>query len=67
MLKGEFEGIPATAFNKQRTNNTSGFPGVTKSGNKWAARCIVNNKRTYVGSFNTQEEANAEIQRRKDK
>lgn len=67
LLKGEFEGVPAITFTKQRADNTSGFPGVTKSGNKWAARCIVNNKRTYVGSFNTPEEANAEIQRRKDK
>ena len=46
---------------------SSGFPGVTKSGNKWTARCIVEGKRTYIGSFNTPEEANAQIQLRKDK
>lgn len=67
LLKGEFEGIPATTFNKQRTDNTSGFPGVTKSGNKWTARCVINGKRTYIGSFNTPEKANDEIQLRKDK
>lgn len=67
LMKGEFEGIPALEFSKHRVDNTSGFPGVTKSGNKWAARCIVDGKRTYIGSFNTPEEANAEIQIRKDK
>lgn len=66
-LKGEFEGIPAINFIKNRADNTTGFPGVTKSGDKWMARCIVNGKRTYIGTFNTPEEANAEIQGRKDK
>lgn len=67
LLKGDFEGVPAIEFNKQRADNTSGFPGVTKAGNKWTARCIIDGKRTYIGSFNTPEEANAEIQLRKDK
>ena len=53
--------------NKLSADNTSGFPGVTKAGNKWTARCIIDGKRTYIGSFNTPEEANAEIQLRKDK
>lgn len=66
-MKGEFDGIPSLEFNKHRADNTSGFPGVTRSGNKWTARCIVDGKRTYIGSFNTPEEANEEIQLRKDK
>ena len=67
LMKGEFDGIPSLEFSKHRADNTSGFPGVTRSGNKWTARCIVDGKRTYIGSFNTQEEANEEIQLRKDK
>ena len=67
LMKGEFEGIPELEFSKHRADNTSGFPGVTRSGNKWTARCIVDGKRTYIGSFNTPEEANEEIQLRKDK
>lgn len=68
LLDGRFEGIPKVERKqKQRHDNTSGFPGVTKSGKKWLARCIVNGVRTYLGTFNTPEEANEQIQLRKDK
>lgn len=63
----KIKGIPAINFSKNRADDTTGFPGVTKSGDKWIARCMVNGKRTYVGIFDTPEEANAEIQIRKDK
>jgi hypothetical protein len=43
------------------TNCTSGYKGVhfNKSTAKWIARIQVNNERTYLGSFNTPEEAGA--------
>lgn len=69
LINGGFEDISAISGNliKSRHDNTSGFTGVTKSGSKWAARCIINKKRTYLGLYNTPEEADAEIQLRKDK
>lgn len=38
-------------------NNTSGFKGVFESGKRWQAAIKVANKRTYLGSFVTPEEA----------
>lgn len=68
LISGGFEGISSITIKKlKRHDNTSGFSGVTKSGKKWIARCIVNGKRTYIGSFKTPEEANEAIQKRKDK
>ena len=50
----------------QRTkqyNNSSGFRGVFKSGNKWIARISKNNERIYLGTFNTALEAHKEIEK----
>jgi len=45
-------------FNKEKPkNNTSGFKGVVKDGNRWAAQIRINKKNTYLGSFNSKEEA----------
>jgi hypothetical protein len=38
-------------------NNTSGFLGVSKLGNKWAALIRINKKKIYIGSYNSSEEA----------
>lgn len=38
-------------------NNTSGFKGVYKVGNKWLAKICTNYKSKYIGTFNTVEEA----------
>jgi hypothetical protein len=42
-------------------NNTSGYRGVFRSGNRWIARVSNNNTRNYLGTFNTAEEANERI------
>jgi len=42
---------------KKPKNNTSGFKGVIKRGNKWVAQIRINKKNTYLGSFSTKEEA----------
>ncbi len=42
-----------------KTTNTSGFKGVSKHRKKWMAYIDVNYKRTYLGHFNTKEEAAA--------
>ena len=42
---------------KKQTNNTSGYKGVNKRGNKWIARIRVENDRIYLGRFQTPEEA----------
>jgi len=38
-------------------NNTSGFKGVSKSGNRWRARIMINNKYYCLGSFDNIEDA----------
>lgn len=42
---------------KKRLNNTSGFKGVTKVGDKWRSQIAVDNEDTYIGMFATPEEA----------
>lgn len=42
---------------RKQMNNTSGYKGVNKKGNKWAARVRVGNVRTWLGAFDTPEEA----------
>jgi len=37
--------------------NTSGFKGVTKSGNKWYAQISIGSKETYLGTFELAEDA----------
>ena len=64
LLNGGFEGIPAITFSKTRHDNTSGFAGVTKSGNRWSARASIDGTRIYLGLFDTPEEANTAIQER---
>lgn len=41
-----------------RATNTSGFRGVVKSRNKWAAIVKINGIRNWLGCFTTAEEAN---------
>ena len=43
-----------------RSDNTSGFKGVSKNGNKFQASIGINGKSEYLGRFNTPEEAHAE-------
>jgi hypothetical protein len=38
-------------------NNTSGLKGVSRSDNKWKAQVMRGGKRTYLGLFDTKEEA----------
>lgn len=38
-------------------NNTSGYRGVYRNGNKWAARITRNGIRTFLGAFYTKEDA----------
>jgi hypothetical protein len=46
------------AFNKNKyKNNTSGFKGVERRVNRWQATIRANNKRYYIGSFPTAEDA----------
>ena len=40
-----------------RTTNTSGFTGVTKSGDRWKASLMVKGKSKYLGRFETIDEA----------
>jgi hypothetical protein len=42
---------------RMQRNNTSGFKGVERSGNKWEARICANRTRIYLGSFVTPQEA----------
>lgn len=42
---------------KRRKDNTSGYTGVNKKGNKWVASISFNRKRTHLGTFETIEEA----------
>lgn len=41
----------------KRHNKSSGVLGVTKRGNRWLAQIVVENKTTYIGTYNTKEEA----------
>lgn len=43
-------------------NNTSGYRGVYRSGSKYMARVTNKGIRTYLGTFNTAEEANKSIE-----
>lgn len=40
-----------------KENTSSKFVGVTKKGNKWQCQKMINGKRTYLGLFNTEDEA----------
>lgn len=42
---------------KTRTDNTSGFKGVSRHRKKWMAYIELDYKRTYLGHFTTKEEA----------
>ena len=45
-------------FNQQKAkNNTSGFIGVVKHGDKWIAQAMHNGKNKYLGIYDTPEEA----------
>ena len=44
------------ALNK---NNTSGYKGVKKSGDRWMARIKFNKQQIYLGTFDTPKEAHA--------
>lgn len=43
----------------KRVHNTSGFKGVKRNGSKWSARIVLNYRVTWLGSFDTPEEAHA--------
>ena len=45
------------ANRKMSKDNTSGFKGVVKNGDKWRAQIKVNNKHTHLGSYDTAEAA----------
>ena len=40
-----------------KTNTSSKYIGVTKKRNKWQCQKMINGKRTYLGMFETQEQA----------
>lgn len=42
---------------RKNSNNTSGYKGVRKSGEKWRAEISLNKKMIYLGTFPTREEA----------
>jgi len=42
---------------KSRTDNASGFRGVSLFGKKWRAHIRISSKKIYLGSFNAKEEA----------
>ena len=42
-----------------RKDNTSGFRGVTRNGDRWQARIWVHSKKTHLGTYATPEEASA--------
>lgn len=52
---GGRSGNPRNA--KRKSNNTTGFKGVSPSGQKFMARINVDYKRLYLGTFETPEEA----------
>lgn len=40
-----------------RSDSMSGIKGITRSGNKWTARVACRGERTYLGTFETKDEA----------
>lgn len=50
---------------EKQYNNTSGYRGVYKSGDKWIARTAINNNRYYLGSFNSKLEANVAVEEKR--
>lgn len=48
-------------YRDKQYNNTSGYRGVYRSGNRWMARIVLNKIRYYLGTFDTAEEANKRI------
>ena len=46
-----------SANRNKRYNNQSGFKGVSKNGNKWAARVTKDGETIYLGSYSSKEEA----------
>jgi len=44
---------------KKRSDNKSGFKGVSRSGKKWRAYIVVDGKQKYLGLFSTPKEAAA--------
>lgn len=42
---------------RRRSDNTSGYKGVTRGSNNWRAQICVGSTRRYLGSFSTPEEA----------
>lgn len=39
------------------SRNTNGFKGIVKNHNRWMARIQINGKQTYLGTFDTKEQA----------
>jgi hypothetical protein len=53
--------------NSNRTNkNKTGFPGVHKKGQKYKAEIKINGKKTYLGLFETPEEAHEAYKKKKN-
>lgn len=50
------------ANSKKRPDNTSGYKGVSKFEGKWKAQCTANGVHTYLGLFDTPEEASLAYQ-----
>jgi len=50
-----------------RKNNTSGYAGVSKRGDKWRAMIQINKKAAFLGIFDTPEEAGATYMEAKKK
>jgi hypothetical protein len=42
-----------------QSNNTSGYPGVSRQGEKWAAKMRLHGKRVWLGQYDTPEQASA--------
>ena len=42
---------------KLHSSNTTGYRGVFKSGERFRAQIFVNNKKTYLGTYDTPKEA----------
>jgi hypothetical protein len=43
--------------NSWNKNNSSGYKGVTREGNRWRAQIGINGKTRYIGSYDTKEDA----------
>lgn len=52
---------------KQSKNNKTGSKGVCNHKNKFRAYCMVNNKNHHLGYFDTQEEAESEVKKFREK